>query len=143
MKSVRKECQRHKSDKKIVLQEKRSKITFLNKNKEQILKIRVDGCAIDDNKTLRCDYVLVRSNEVEVYIELKGSHVSRAIEQIKSTIKLLSDSPKESKKHCFVVSTRNLLTTGDQQMKKRFDRQFNAVLQINGIGKEFELSKLN
>jgi len=53
------ECERYRSDPKIVLEENRSKITFLNPNQDKVLEIKVDGCAIKDDETLRCDYALV------------------------------------------------------------------------------------
>jgi len=40
----------------------------LNPNKKNILIIKVDGCIISDNETLRCDYALVSYDEVEIYL---------------------------------------------------------------------------
>ena len=115
------ECEEDRCDKKIVLKEKRSKITFLNPNQEKILIIKVDGCAISDNETLRCDYALMPSDEVEIYVELKGSDIVHAFKQIESTIRLLSDNPKKIKKLCFVVSTHvPKYTTTIQKLKIQF-----------------------
>jgi hypothetical protein len=135
------ECEEYKSDTKIVLQENKSKITFLNPNQDKILKIRVDGCAIKDNETLRCDYALVPPNEIEIYIELKGSDVLHAVKQIESTISLLSDNPQKIKKLCFVVSTRvPKQTTNIQQIQSQFKKKFNASFRIKNIQDEYDLS---
>jgi hypothetical protein len=120
MKSLPK-CEECRCDTKIVLQENKSKITFLNPNQDKILTIKVDGCAISDNETLRCDYALIPSDEVEIYVELKGSDIVHAVEQIESTIRLLSDNPQKIKKLCFVVSTRvPRQTTSIQQLQSQF-----------------------
>lgn len=134
-------CEQYTSDSKIVLQENKSKITFLNPNQHQILKIKVDGCAIKDNETLRCDYVLVPTSEVEIYVELKGSDIAHAIEQIESTIQLLSDNVKQIKKLCFVVSTRvPKQTTSIQQIQSRFKKKFNASFRIKNLQDTYDLS---
>jgi len=140
MKSIP-ECEERRSDTKIVLQENKSKITFLNPNKDEILIIKVDGCVISDNETLRCDYALIPSDAVEIYVELKGSDIAQAVKQIKSTIKLLSENPQKIKKLCFVVSTRvPKQTTSIQQLQSQFKKNFNASFRIKNIQDEYDLS---
>jgi hypothetical protein len=135
------ECAEDRYDKKIVLQENKSKITFLNPNQDKILIIKVDGCVISDNETLRCDYALMPSDEVEIYVELKGSDIVHAVEQIKSTIRLLSDNPQKIKKLCFVVSTRvPKQTTNIQQLQSQFKKNFNASFRVKNIQDEYDLS---
>jgi hypothetical protein len=140
MKSIP-ECEERRSDTKIVLQEKKSKITFLNPNQDEILKIKVDGCVISDNETLRCDYALIPSDAVEIYVELKGSDIEQAVKQIESTIKLLSANPQKIKKLCFVVSTRVPKQATDiQQRQSHFKKKFNASLRIKNIQDKYDLS---
>ncbi|NEO40489.1 MAG: hypothetical protein F6J90_30780 [Moorea sp. SIOASIH] len=137
------DCEEYKDDKKIVLSENRSKLTFLNPKRDKIRIITVDGCAIVDNKTLRCDYALVCSNGVEIYVELKGSKIAHAFKQIESTIKLLSDNPQKIKKLCFVVSTRvPKLTTTIQQLQRKFKKNYNASFCIKTIQDTYNLSKI-
>lgn len=134
------ECEEHRSDTKIVLQENKSKITFLNPNQDKILIIKVDGCVISDNETLRCDYALIPSDAVEIYVELKGSDIAQAVKQIESTIKLLSENPQKIKKLCFVVSTRvPKQTTSIQQLQSQFKKKFNASFRIKNIQDEYDL----
>jgi hypothetical protein len=135
------ECEEHSSKTQIVLKENKSKITFLNPNKDEILKIKVDGCVISDNETLRCDYALIPSDAVEIYVELKGSDIAQAVKQIESTIKLLSENPQKIKKLCFVVSTRvPKQTTSIQQLQSQFKKKFNASFRIKNIQDEYDLS---
>ena len=140
MKSIP-ECEERRSDTKIVLQENKSKITFLNPNEDEILIIKVDGCVISDNETLRCDYALIPADAVEIYVELKGSDIAQAVKQIESTIKLLSENPQKIKKLCFVVSTRvPKQTPSIQQLKIQFKKKFNASFQIKNIQDKYDLS---
>ena len=135
------ECEEYSCDPKIVLKENKSKINFLNPNQDKILTIKVDGCVISDNETLRCDYALMPSDEVEIYVELKGSDIVHAVEQIKSTIRLLSDNPQKIKKLCFVVSTSvPAYTTTIQKLKLQFKNNFNASFYIKNIQDEYDLS---
>ncbi len=140
-------CEKFKNDKIIVLSENRSKLTFLNPKPDQIRIIKVDGCAIRDNETLRCDYALVCSNGVEIYVELKGSKIKNAVEQIESTIRLLSDSGnlKETKKVCFVVFTHfgpPKLRTDIQNIKSKFKKNYNAKLIVERTPYTCDLSKI-
>ena len=140
MKSIP-ESEKHRSDTKIVLQENKSKITFLNPNQDEILIIKVDGCVISDNETLRCDYALIPSDAVEIYVEWKGSDIAQAVKQIESTIKLLSENPQKIKKLCFVVSTRvPKQATSIQQLQSQFKKKFNASFRIKNIQDEYDLS---
>ena len=140
MKSIP-ESEKHRSDTKIVLQENKSKITFLNPNQDEILIIKVDGCVISGNETLRCDYALIPSDAVEIYVELKGSDIAQAVKQIESTIKLLSENPQKIKKLCFVVSTRvPKQATSIQQLQSQFKKKFNASFRIKNIQDEYDLS---
>lgn len=135
------ECEEYKSDEKIVLQENKSKITFLNPNQDQILLIRVDDCVIKDYETLRCDYAIVPCDEVEIYVELKGSDISHAVKQIESTIRLLSNNSQKTKKLCFVVSTRvPKQSTSVQQLQRQFKKKFNASFRIKNIQDSYDLS---
>jgi hypothetical protein len=136
-------CENYKTDKKISLEENKCKITFLNPNQDNILIVDVDGCAIDDNETLRCDYALVPFDEIEIYVELKGSDISHAVKQLESTISLLSNNPQTIKKLCFIISTRvPKQTTSIQQLQSQFKKKFNASFRIKNIQDEYDLSTL-
>jgi hypothetical protein len=140
MKSVP-ECEDYKTDTKIVLQENKSKITFLNVKRNKILIIKIDDCVIKDSETLRCDYAIVPCDEVEIYVELKGSDISHAVRQIESTISLLSSNAQNIRKLCFIVSTRvPKQTTSIQQLQSQFKKKFNASFRIKNIQDSYDLS---
>ena len=90
---------------------------------------------------MRCDYAIVPCDEVEIYVELKGSDISHAVKQIESTIKLLSDNPQKTKKLCFVVSTRvPKQSTSVQQLQSQFKKKFNASFRIKNVQDSYDLS---
>ncbi|MGI0493183.1 hypothetical protein ACN4EG_15475 [Alkalinema pantanalense CENA528] len=142
MKNIPDRCQELTQDKRIVFREKRSQITFINTAQVEILKIKVDGCVVCDSKTLRCDFALLPDREVEIYVELKGNDVAHAVEQLKSTIGLISEDPKRFRKLCFVISTRVPRQGTDiQNWQVAFKKQFNAKLQIKSGQAEFDLGQ--
>lgn len=72
-------CEEYKSDTRLVLQENKSKITFLNPNQYQILIIRVDDCVIKDKEILRCDYAIKKA----IKSKYKAKDTRRRMEKTK------------------------------------------------------------
>ncbi|MEQ8998240.1 MAG: hypothetical protein RID53_17230 [Coleofasciculus sp. B1-GNL1-01] len=128
------ECETIKSDTYIVVTDpgsrnKRSKFRLHNPNRATIKVVQVDDCVIKDG--IRCDYLLILPNEQEVYIELKGSNVQHAVEQIERAIEVLSCNCKSLIKLCFISSTRcPINSTEIQNLKKKFKQKYNAKLFI-------------
>lgn len=116
----------------IVCEEKKSKITFLNPNKIEIQKITVDGCQITDHNKPKCDYLLIHNEtEKEYYIELKGHDIKRGLEQIEATIPRLSKSPEKQDKICFIISVRcPKVDTEIQNISKRLRNKYAAKVII-------------
>jgi hypothetical protein len=138
------ECENCKADPRIVLQENKSKITFFNADRNEIRIIKIDGCVIKDNKTLRCDYGIIPCGEAEIYVELKGKGIEHGIKQIASTIKSLSSNPQKIRKLCFIVCSKVAprANTGVQKSKSLFKKNFNAELKVNNTPEEYDLGKL-
>lgn len=62
-----------------------------NLNHNSIYQYRVDGDLITHEKQLRCDFLLENEDTKRVYfIELKGSDLIHAVEQVENTIRLFS-----------------------------------------------------
>lgn len=88
-------CEEIRKDTQIVIKDvgsknSRSKFRIQNPQKTKVRVIQVDDCVITKGK--RCDYLLVLSDNQELYIELKGSKVSYAVEQILADIPQLTES---------------------------------------------------
>lgn len=71
----------------IKFEEKGKSIVFNNPKRLNYKKVQVDGCTI--NKGARCDKLLLSEDEREEYfVELKGSDIKHAIEQIESSMSM-------------------------------------------------------
>ena len=115
------------------------KMTINNPNLLTIIKIRVDGCAITGD-TQRCDYMLKienHSNIQEFFIEFKGSNLSKALDQIINTCKLLSSS--QGTKKGFIICNRSPENSTENQVLKRKARAQNIILVIKSRALEYRI----
>jgi hypothetical protein len=76
-----------------------------NPDKNHMRQFKVDGeIFLKGTKEPRCDYLLVNDTAyTSYYIELKGSDIPKAIEQIENTISQLSPSLKNYQIFCRIV----------------------------------------
>jgi|SRR5579872_208801 len=138
----RRECSAFPKDKKIALTGKKTTTLYLlNPDATKVEKIEVDGCAIVAGP--RCDWLIVlkeRRPQEEIYVELKASHINRAVEQIEATIKRLSSGARGFKKRCIVVINRSPMTGTDlQKYKVRFRKHCNATFMTKRDKEEVAL----
>lgn len=139
------ECEKTSSNKLISLAENKSNLVIENPNQFKVCVVQVDGCAIKEGK--RCDYLVIPDQQdikkvIEIYIELKGSKILHAIEQLEATIKKLSDDPAKQEKVCIIVSSQSpLITTKIQNFKKDFKKKYNAKLEFKNRNYTYCLSK--
>ena len=105
---------------------------LLNPTEREVEQIVVDGCAITEGQ--RCDWLLRLSDDTsreELYVDLKGSGVFYAVEQLQTTIPQLSADSAKFPKRCVVVFTRNPTTGTDiQKFKVQFRKTFNASFLV-------------
>ena len=129
MKNVPECCITDTNDSVVKFEEKRSIIRFRNPQKRIYKRVQVDGCALSEGA--KCDNMLCSCDEREEwYIELKGSDVPHAIEQIKATIQKLGEY--SDNRHSFIVCTRVMpqITTKIQKAKKEFHDHFHSSLLV-------------
>ena len=111
-------CSEITTNKKIPVSENGRKFTIDNPDKKEVVKIRVDGCLIDDDRE-RCDYLFeviipeikdegseTKNIETAIYVELKGSDIEKAFKQIMATLGYLVDRHRQIDKECFIVASR-------------------------------------
>lgn len=74
-----------------VAKEKGRKFSIKNKSKKTVCKVRVDSCLLTEPNKKKCDF-LFKVCETERYflVELKGTDVNYAVEQIESTFATLN-----------------------------------------------------
>jgi hypothetical protein len=125
----RKNCVTPVAHKKIRFSGKQtSTLYLLNPSKRSVDKVQVDGCAITEG--LRCDWAVEVNDDVsreEIFIELKGSHITDAVKQLEATIDRLSSDPGHTKKRCLIASARSRLTSTEiKRLQIRFLNEYNA-----------------
>lgn len=114
-------CENKVIDSRIVFEEKKSKVTFLNPNGFLQRKIKIDNCVITEG--IRCDYLLITDKRLYYFVELKGSDVDHAVEQIAQTLARV-DTKKAECILGVVVTYRNQLSgTQIQNHMKKMLRQ--------------------
>ncbi len=88
------ECSFVRHKKILLAGKKTTKLHLLNPTAREVEKIEVDGCAITEGR--RCDWLILvqdRKPHEEIYVELKGSKIHHAVEQLEAAIQKLSAAP--------------------------------------------------
>ena len=116
-----------------VVEENGRKFTIHNQKKKRIKKVQVDGCLVND-KRQRCDYLF----EIEqvchcvIYLELKGSDIEHAFNQLAATMKYLERRHQTLTKVCHIVASR-VPRAGPkvQNLKLQMARKHKALLFVD------------
>ena len=122
-------CISQTTDSQIRFEENKRKIIFLNPQRLPYERVDVDGCTIKEGA--RCDKLLLSTDEHEErYVELKGTDVMHAIDQLEETIKRLGEYTDN--RHAYVVSTNvaPAINTKRQAKIKYFKENYCAELKI-------------
>lgn len=102
---------------------------------EDFTRLRIDGCLINVNEQEKCDFGFIRHSTDEFYfVELKGSNIDKAFNQIVATIKLINSEfiviPK-NKRLGFIISSRVPSAGTDiKKIKQKFARDYGKNLEI-------------
>lgn len=122
-------CIRPSTDSQIKFEEFNRKIIFLNPNHELYQKVQVDGCTITDG--IKCDKLLLSADEHEErYVELKGTDVMHAIDQLEATIIRLGEFGDN--RHSYVICTNvaPAYTTQIQKKQVLFKKRYKTELVV-------------
>lgn len=80
-------------------------IQFINNKKKKIALYRVDGCILDEG--IKCDFLfLVVEDKKAFFIELKGSDIEKAVQQILKTVEQLQSSLPKYMLDARIITTR-------------------------------------
>lgn len=134
-------CGKFRKDSIIVLTDRNKKTgpRFIgrNSNRKEILQVEVDHCLKITGK--KCDYLLIEQDENAAhFIELKGSKIDEALEQLENSIIVISNPEKKyinrkfDRAHAYVVSTRHNpeFNTKVQRAQKSFKKNYNTELIV-------------
>ena len=120
----------------ITLKEKRAKIYLRNSKQHSIKIITVDGCLPFTGA--RCDFLIISSTDY-CFIELKGSDISHALQQIKATMAEI-EMDETMRKNAIVVFVANAFR--DSAMNRHilnFKRKLNTSLRFCKTGSKFDI----
>lgn len=118
-------------EKKLVFEQHKKKYCGLNKAKKEVLGIHVDGRLIKGTTTSKCDAAIFVDKDICYLIELKGSDLVTACNQISETLNFFKKNYKVEKFVgrivCSKINTHDVkdenyknLSTSLLQIKKNF-----------------------
>jgi hypothetical protein len=106
-----------------------TKYIYQNDSLDILSKYKVDGCLIDDEDS-KCDFLLLNcTKEISYFLELKGSDLIKAVEQIDRSINLLHKDFKGYSVEARIVLTR--VNTTDLKSSKLI-RLESRLKKLNG-----------
>jgi len=131
-------CNDTTQNKIVSVSENRRTFRVNNKSLFTINSVTVDDCYITAG--LKCDFLFeVIDEELKevFYVELKGSDISHAIQQLEATVKHCFSIHKTVPRKCYIVASRvPKALTSTQKIKKEFKRKNNLMLYIDTKIKE-------
>ena len=117
---------------------------FLNPDRKAIRRIKVDGCAVTVGP--RCDWIVSSHEGVDVLVELKGTDVDHATEQIIRTLRFWANHPERDQTArlaaLVVCSQYPRIDTKIQRAKKRMAVEFRTPLHIRTRNEEYRFETL-
>lgn len=134
----RTDCASVGKDSRLCLKEQRSVMYIINKDRLKYTKIQIDGC--DKLDGIKCDYgVYLHNTDQRLLVELKGSDIKHAVDQIQATLKYYGLAEGVI---CFIISSNIPLSSTESQLLKAKFRNDNRgmSLRIERSGYEFRYS---
>lgn len=90
--SVPHRCQRRHAELEFSVKEEQSEVIFQNPFARRVHQIKVDGCVFTAQDDKRCDHLInVEETETSVFVELKGSDIEGAYEQLNTSQEQLAE----------------------------------------------------
>lgn len=136
-------CNTYTNNKFISVSENRRNFKIKNSSTFYINKVIVDDCYIKVGE--RCDYLfeIINNDTIEnvFYVELKGSNITHAVEQLKATIAHCKNIHSAvALKQCYIVASKfPSAGPSSQTLKKKFKRENKIQLFIDTKIKEIAI----
>lgn len=110
--------------KRIVSKENKSSHTSVNKDHNNVRQYHIDGDVIKDQSIKKCDYLVLNDDKATAYyIELKGSKIQEAIEQVETTEKMIRSGLKGYQSYYRIVfsgsGTHNIIQSSVLKWQKK------------------------
>jgi len=129
-------CIKKVADSNIVIRDKKSRSAhFKNPERIPFKIIHFDGCVVF-NKTA-ADYIIEKDSVGRIIVELKGSDIKKAVEQVAATIRYLKENNLTPlPKGCLIIGTS---FPGGQASSQRYKitikREFQIPCKIQALNK--------
>ena len=137
------DCQERVDHSKIVLAEGRRKATFLNEERRNYVKTKMDGCVVK-NETA-ADWVLSKLAMGDLVIELKGGDVEHATKQVDATAQYLQNHNLRIGRIAALIVAQQLrpaASTTVQRAQQSFSKKFSGPLHVATSNYEFVFERV-
>lgn len=111
-----------RTDSLVAVEENNRKAVFANPQRTAIHVVQVDGGMVTQGE--RADYVVAKPSMIDVIVELKGSDVSKAIEQLRATLPLWKQSDYAGDKYGLLVVCGKGIHPKARASHDRWKREF-------------------
>lgn len=92
--------------KNISISENRKKYLLHNDLSNYIAVFHVDGAMVQDNDKIKCDNLLIDATGMKaIFVELKGTDLAHALQQINQTIDMMRDDISNCTKYARIVTS--------------------------------------
>lgn len=92
--------------KNISISENRKKYLLHNDLSNYIAVFHVDGAMVQDNDKINCDNLLIDATGMKaIFVELKGTDLAHALQQINQTIDMMRDDISDCTKYARIVTS--------------------------------------
>jgi len=141
------QCVSKTTNSSIVCIENGMRYELKNDNQSCVKKIAIDNCLISDTEVQKCDYaVLICNSEICCFIELKGSDIKHACDQILYTIRQLNDIVMKCQKiYARIIPSRYSapnIRSRPKELLFRLCKKYNGDLKIQTRRFEDRVSEL-
>lgn len=109
-----------------------NKKKFTLNNAADFIKVQIDGdVLLSNDKTTRCDFLFYKEENlkrlIEIFVELKGIDVLKALEQLENSIQMFA---KSSNQYAMAVVTKMIVTTAIQRKMDDLTKKKKVKLHI-------------
>jgi len=128
-----------------VVRENNRSARFRNpaKGRIKVRIVKVDGGMITSG--VRADYVVAHPEIADVIVELKGSDVARAIEQIGATVPIWQQHNLSGTNHAALIvrgqGIHPKTTSLTERLSRKFQRDFQMKLLIETRNRDYEFAE--
>lgn len=92
--------------KKISISENRKKYLLHNDLRNNMAVFHVDGAMVQDKNTIKCDNLVLDTTGMKaIFVELKGTDLAHALQQINQTIDMMRDDISNCTKYARIVTS--------------------------------------